>query len=468
MVLSFDNRSVDLINVYAASKLPVMVLKFLLAAGSIIFCTSSFSQSLYEFDYYFDIKRVREHYKAFLVRNEDGTGFIRVNFKDDKTGKPVIVDMLMQEHYMGDEEENDDQKTDSSILVFEGIDPRIIAGDNIGYDPDVFWFEKNEATGFYEPWAVVSEGETAKDDVEGVITNMRLLNQEDLTKELVLQYFTEQDEFYINLFAASTRNLTPVINGCKLFLIIVANTEDKSIGSTCVVDKDATYKTFNELAEFLEIGFVPKIIFGKDFSKVNVDNAINELKPSSGDIVVFYYSGHGFSNVRDSYTFPFLDLRDKTYQTFGGAYTLNMEDIYKRIRAKGARLNLVFSDCCNSDPTQTTLLSSDGATTRSSSIGWSKENCRALFMSPEPTSILMTAASKGELSAGNSTGGIFTFNFRESLEKSIGPFHFNSNWTNILTTAKTQTVYKAKHTWCTQPDNSRKVCQQNPVFKMEK
>jgi Caspase domain len=442
--------------------------RVLLVACSILFCSISYSQSLYEFDYYFDIKKVREYYKAFLVRNEDGTGFIRVSFKDDKTGKPIIVDMRMQEHYMGDESENDDRKTDSSILVFEGIDPQVIVGEkNIVYDPDVFWFEKNKETGFYEPWAVVSEGEKEKDDVEGVITKMKLLNQEDLTEDFVLQYFTKKDDFYINLFEASTRNLTPEIKGCRLFLIIVANTEDKSIGSTCMVDKDATYKTFSELSEFLEAEFVPKTIFGKEFSKVNVDNAINELKPSSNDIVVFYYSGHGFSNVKDSYTFPFLDLRDKTYQTYGGAYTLNIEDIYKRIKAKGARLNLVFSDCCNADPTQTTLMSSDGATTRSSSIGWSKENCKALFMNPKPTSILMTAASKGELSAGNSTGGIFTFNFRESLEKSIGPFYFNSNWNAILTTAKTQTVNKAKHTWCMQPDNSRQVCQQNPVFKMD-
>ncbi|MBL7745304.1 MAG: caspase family protein [Chitinophagaceae bacterium] len=446
-----------------------MSIKYLLTGLFIFFSSFSFSQpSVYEFDYYFDVDSVREHYNAFLVRNDDGTGFIRVRYIDGETGKPVIVHMQMQEHYLGDEDENDSRKTDSSILVFEGIDPKVITGGpGIQYDPDLFWFEWNKQTGYYEPWAVISEGADPKDDVEGVIADMRLLNQEDLTKERVLEYFTEKDEFYVNLFETTVRALTPEQKKSRLHLLIVANTDDISIGTTCVVDKDATYKTFSQLAEFLEIQFVPKVIFGKEFSKVNVDNAINDLRPGPGDIVVFYYSGHGFANVKDGYTFPYLDLRDKTYQTYGGAYTLNIEDIYKRIKAKGARLNLVFSDCCNADPTQTTLVSSDGASTRSSSIGWSMENCRALFMNPKPLSVLMTAASKGELSAGNSTGGIFTFNFRESLEKFIGPFYFNSSWNTILTAAKSQTISKAKRTWCRQPDNSKKVCVQNPVFKME-
>ncbi len=129
----------------------------------------------------------------------------------------------------------------------------------------------------------------------------------------------------------------------------------------------------------MQIQFVPKMIFGKEFSKINVDNAINAISPGPADIVVFYYSGHGFSNIKDKYSFPYLDLRDKSFQTYGGAYTLNIEDIYNRIRAKGARLNLVFSDCCNSDPSQSSIITSDVAGTRSSSIGWNINNCKALF-----------------------------------------------------------------------------------------
>ena len=77
----------------------------------------------------------------------------------------------------------------------------------------------------------------------------------------------------------------------------------------------------------------------------------------------------------------------------------------------------------------------------------------------------MTAASKGELSAGNSTGGIFTFNFRESLEKSVGHFANNVSWPVLLNNAEQQTVAKAQRTWC---DKERKiVCKQKPTYKLE-
>lgn len=438
-----------------------LLLCCLLFSGSCCLAQSS----IFEFDYHFDINNTREQYSAFMLRNGDGTGFMRVRFMDEKTNTPVVVDMEIQEHYMGDEDQNDSKQTDSSILVFEGIDPQVVVGDpNIKYDPDIFWFYKNKKTGYYEPEAVVSQDDNGK-DVEGIF-KMKLLNQADLTKELVSKYFTAQDGVYENIAEEATVRIPPSQKSTKLYLLLVANTDDISIGTTCVVDKDATYKTFSQLAEFMQLQFIPKLIFGKDFSKVNVDNAINALAPGPSDIVVFYYSGHGFSNNKDNYVFPYLDLRDKSFQTYGGQYTLNMEEIYKRIKAKGGRLNLIMSDCCNSDPSQTNSISSDVATTRSSSIGWNMENCRALFMRDESTSILMTAASKGQLSAGNAAGGIFTFNFRESLEKIIGPFSNNVNWEDLLNTTKKQTINKAQRTWCKQEDNTRKVCEQSPVFKL--
>ncbi|NJO25768.1 MAG: hypothetical protein HC867_08410, partial [Bacteroidia bacterium] len=210
------------------------------------------------------------------------------------------------------------------------------------------------------------------------------------------EYFTEKDEIYVNLFEeASVRAPTQQQKATRLFLVLVANTNDLSIGPTCKVDKDATYTTFSQLAEFLKIQFVPSVIEGKDFSKINVDNAINGIRPASNDIVVFYYSGHGFNDVKTNYKFPFLDLRDKTYQQFGEPYTLNIEDIFKRIKMKGARMNLVISDCCNADPSQSNIAISDGASTRTSSVGWNIGNCWSLFMNNKPGSILVTAAQKG-------------------------------------------------------------------------
>jgi hypothetical protein len=430
--------------------------------ATLILSITGDSQTIYELEYTFGEGAAKMENRAFLVRNDDGTGFIRSVYVDPTNKELHIVEMLMEEHYGADE----NGQEDTTQLVFEGKDPHLILGSN-AYPPDIFVFKLNDETGYYEPFAVLSPNDDGS-HVEGEFNNARLLEDNDLTEDFVLEFFTKEDEFYINRFATEVRTLTDAQKKTRLFLILVANTEDITIGKTCLVDKDATYKVFSQVAEFLEIQFVPTVIDGKTFSKANVEKAINGIRPSPSDIVVFYYSGHGFNYDKEGYRFPYLDLRDKSFQIFGGQYTLNIESIYQKIKAKGARMNLVLSDCCNNDPSQAANISTDAASTRTSSIGWDMDNCRNLFMNPQRISILMTAAQKGELSAGNSNdGGIFTFNFRQSLEKYLKPFTNTVTWKELADAAKKQTIVKANHTWCRMPDNTRKVCVQNPVFKIE-
>ncbi|MBI1344470.1 MAG: hypothetical protein GC171_16225 [Terrimonas sp.] len=426
------------------------------------------AQSLFELTYHFELPKGREDYRAFMLREDDGTGLVRLEYYDLDTHTRNIVEMDIEEHFGVDK----NGVEDSTILVLVGSNQQQIMG-NVMYPPDNFVLSLNPETGYYEPSIVLSIGDDEQEDI-GVLDDIRLLNQEDLTVELVSHYFTTDDEFFKQLFVNEVRGLTPQEKQTQLHLIVVANTEEKIIGNTCRIDKESVLKTYSELSEFLGIQFKPTVIADKDFSKVNVDNAINNLRPGNRDIVVFYYSGHGFNEARDGYQFPYLDLRDKSYQTYGGQYALNIEAVYQKIKAKGARLNLVLSDCCNNDPSQTNNTSTDVASTRASQIGWSLEKCKALFMSDQRQSILMTAASKGELSGGNSnSGGIFTFNFIGSLEQFIGQLPQKSHanievtWRNLVTEAQKQTINKANHTLCRQIDNSLRVCRQTPVYKFD-
>ncbi len=429
--------------------------------------TTAISQTLYEYKYYFKEGTVQDEYKAFFVRNDDGTGFVRVAFTDPVDKQYTVVEMKIQEHY--DEDKNGNP--DSSLLIVETYDPVILLGNkNNGYHPDYFCFHKSEEDGFYEPISVLSPDEQEKLH-EGIITSVRLLDSKDLNKDFVSEFFTPDEAFYTNLFDVAIRRPTnkPGKPTTKLHLLIVANTEDASIGSTCVIDKNATLKTFGEIAEYMKIPFEPTVIFGKNYNKNNVENAINALQPGKDDIVIFYYSGHGFSNLNDGNTFPYIDLRTKDFESIGGANAMNMQQIYNNIKLKGARLNIVLSDCCNADPGLTNNTSSGMASLRHSSLGWSIQNCQQLFLNQRPTSILMTAAAKGEVSAGNNAfGGFFTFNFRETLQKNLGLFGQFVTWEQLLKTAKTQTITKANNTICPNMNgNGFSACKQNPVFILE-
>ncbi len=508
---------------------------FLLIGILFLAGNSCFSQTLYEFKYFFNVMGTSNNYQAFLTRYNDGSGFLIARYGDAVSGfSNSAIRMEFEEEYGKD----GNGKTDSSLIILRAVDAKVALLEsgthNPGYDDkineylnyrgELLCFQKNKQTKFYEPISVFSPYNSSEKN--GIIKETNLLNKITLKESLIRQYFSSSDPFY--QFIIQERNkITPVLNtgnpkgnspkgsgkdqanstididfpkgtGAgspkdpkitipgtikpataktislktgikpKLFLVIVANTNDISIGNSCLVDKNATYKTFQQIAEYLKIKLVPKLIFGKTYNKKNVNLALKSIVPSVNDIIVFYYTGHGFNKTEDDKSFPNLDLRAKSFQPYGGANALNIEDVFEQIKKKGARLNLVFSDCCNSDPGQASNTITDIATTRGASLGWKMENCEALFMRAEKQSLLMTAAAKGELSAGNTNiGGIFTFNFRESLEKYMGPFYQDITWEDVMAGVKKQTISKASRTLCPQTDNTYKPCAQTPVFKTE-
>ncbi|MEP6466887.1 MAG: caspase family protein [Parafilimonas sp.] len=438
--------------------------KLLLLIPAFFCCNFLHAQTLYNLKYTFKGEDGDENYNALMVRYDDGTGFIRVSYADAKTGEKYLVDMDMEEQYDTDEKTG---KTDSSFLYFTGIDPAVISGDTTeGYDPDTYVFKKEDNSPYYDPLEVQSTDENGN-ITEGNFTDVNLIEKDELTEEFVSQFFFKDEDFYKSLFETTTRQLTSNDKETQLHLIIVANTNDPDIGSTCALDKDRTLKTFSDLSEFMGIHFDSKVISGDDYNIKNVQDAVNNLNPSSRDIVVFYYSGHGYSKP-DNKQYPYLELRSKSFQSLDDN-SMNIQDIYNQIVQKHANVSLVFSDCCNTLPETEPAISGEVALTRSSSLGWNLNNCLQLFLPPAPVAVLMTAAAKGEMSAGNNSyGGFFTYNFRSALVNYLSPVFSISgvSWPKLIDEATTQTVKKASKTWCNLPDGTRAVCVQHPMYKM--
>ncbi|MDB5201295.1 MAG: caspase family protein [Ferruginibacter sp.] len=421
------------------------------------------AQSIYSFEYRFTNIEDTSLYHVFLVREEDGTGFYRVRFFDPETRKDMLIDMDMEQHYYTDKE----GRTDETKIYFKGSNPEILIGDkDYVYYPERFWFRLDTRTGLYEPWAVTSPDEQGL--AQGKFIHApELLDQQDLTERYVGQFFLKDEEFYQSLFATTQRSLTPAQKQARLHLVIVANTEDEVIGSTCMLDKDRTLKTFKDLSEFLGIGFEQQTIFGSNYSKQNVEKAVAAIQPSQKDIVVFYYSGHGFKDTKQNRDFPNMALSNKGYED-AMLNSWNIEDVYNLIRQKGARFNLVISDCCNNSPQDNAAITCDVPRTRTSPLGWSLENCKALFMGEKPMSILTTAAQRGEQSTGNMTfGGYFTNQFRTNLINYFGFFHKFPTWDAILTEATKATTEQAELSQCSQRGEVQKTYKQHPLYRIQ-
>ena len=446
-----------------------MKIRSLFITLCLFFGSSVYAQSFYEMVFHFGGTKPDEisYIKAFYLLNDDGTGDMRISFTGATAAESFIIECALKQGFGQDNKKN----TDYSKMYYWGKEFLYVDREEktAAFPSISFWFQYNKEYDVYDPWAVMTKDENGK-TLQGVIDDIRLLEDKDFTRELVLTYFTKGEGIYENLFTTNNTRapLTNDQKSSRMFLLTVADTEDGTIGPDCDMDRKKQQEYFKKIADKLGIQIITTELTGKDLSKTNVLKKIAEIQPTRNDIVIFHYSGHGYSK-EDNRQYPYLDLRyDKDIPVQNGD-ELNMEEIYAMITNKPGRLNLVISDCCNWHLDVTSIKSQNIATPRPSSVGLSLDNMKALFMSPNRTSIMITAAAKGQVSAGNAiNGGIFTTQFRESLQKFMSITNENITWDQITQNTKTQTDYIAGLTLCPKPENPSQYsnCKQTPVFKM--
>ena len=289
----------------------------------------------------------------------------------------------------------------------------------------------------------------------------------DLQKKFLLQFYSEDEDFFKAIFQPATRGLSAVEKNTRLHLFIVANTKEKIIGGSCALDKERTLQTFTDLSQYLGIRLLVDTVTGTKYNKKNVEEGLKKLKPSPNDIVVFYYSGHGYRRVGGKSRFPFIDLRAKPSDDHV-QQSLGMEDIFTNIKKKGARINLILSDCCNNDVAATNIVGSKPMKTKASGLPWSEENIRELFLNKTPISVLATSADEGQKASGNDKfGGFFSYFFKTSMESYCSKLKTHPSWDVVLQTTKMQTIQKATHTYCEKPYVAANICRQSPYYKIE-
>ncbi|MEO6313514.1 MAG: caspase family protein [Chitinophagaceae bacterium] len=433
---------------------------------SVCLANAALCQSVYHFKYNFHQPEDSIGYDAFFVRYDDGSGLLRVRYLLPATGEIVLVEADVEESYPGDTLAAGNS---NGPLVLRTINPRFIIGNNsIRFNPPFFQFAYNAASGFHEPAGVTAVEKTVAMSPSTSFT-AELLTNGGLNKTLVSAFFSEDEDFYTNLFRPGTKGLTATEKNTRLYLLIVADTLDKEIGAACKLDIARTLQTFKGLTDTLGIKFLAKTIAGTDYSKKNVELAIsNFLKPAPSDIVIFYYSGHGFRKQEENRRFPYIKLKtNHTSKQDVYANSINIEDVFASIVKKPSRLNLVLSDCCNSDIEITNSTGSKPGKTKGSGVKWNEDNYRSLFLNKTRMSVLATAADNGQRACSkNDFGSFFSFFLTTSMENYCSNLKSKVNWDLVLQDTKTQTIYKAKHTYCDKPYIPENICNQYPYYKI--
>jgi Caspase domain len=387
-------------------------IKLFVLTAALLFSIRGFSISIYEISYEFKKLTDFPRYTAMLVRYGNGTGFMRVRYSNKNYTETYVVDMEFDEV----EGRSKIDGLPHLTLQFKGKNPRYIINSsgkktNEAYNPDVLWFKKRADDKNFTPWGVTSLNTDGTYE-QGKILSIKVMNTADLTKAYVKQYFLVNESFYTNLFSPVENikppsvkpivppgnntipgNTTTTTTPAKIHFILVANTEDPRIGSSVKKDVTNIYSEMKDVSTFLNLPLDYVEISGAKFGKASVEAAINNLKPGADDIVVFYYSGHGYSNDQQtSQLYPQFDLRQSRFEDITVA-TLNVSDVYNKIKAKNARLNLIISDCCNSSLGTLKPEGKNFALTAKSLLSWDKSFCYNLFLQSKG-SILATAAKK--------------------------------------------------------------------------
>lgn len=385
---------------------------------------------------------------SFLTLQTDGTAKARIRSADNS-----LVEQPMTDSVLADQNISGDLK----YLVPSG-DPTIYsAGAAEGYRLRFIFKRQADSTdSYYVPLKAEYQDKDQKWQEASIATSQEktytdLLKQRDFVKI----FFNEDDDFYKYLFNERNRAL----NGTrkeKLFLITIANTNDDKIGITSKKDFNDITTTFTTLAANLGLKIFSTKIEGNDFNKKNVDLAIENLKkqkPSPIDMVIFYYSGHGFRYSNDTSSYPRMSLRTNPNQDLD-KNNLSVEDVYKQILKLGARVNIVLADCCNQDIGANSPIGRDVLKTRTGGYNTTAQslnmdNCNALFFSKQPVSIIATSAEKNQLATGNpALGGFFTYYFKGLLEKSLYSYDKSNSWLRLLLDAKEKARWQALSAVC--------------------
>ncbi|MBK8494789.1 MAG: caspase family protein [Chitinophagaceae bacterium] len=417
------------------------------------------AQSLYQVSFTYPAANDSNAFTAFLVNYDDGKGLVRLKYRASPANENTLVEMEFIEEYA----DITSSCYQDDLVFYKLQKPKYIDGNETGSRlPDYFLFKKDPLSGLFEPYGVSSTNETCK-TAAIVFNSVRYPEQKDLTAEYVLEYFKKSDRFYTNLFETRTRALTVSEKNIKLHLLVVANITDTVIGPAGRSDMNNAITFFRKISGFLGIQFVlSDTITGNNYSKEYVEKSLRALKPEPNDIVVFYYTGHGFRKPRDNRKPPYIDLR-VDYKKSYMENSLSMDDIFTIIKSKAARLNLVLSDCCNALVTSTNPLADPPAAKKGFGMSWSTQNCRDLFLNATPTSILATAAEPGQLATSNKKfGGFFSYFFRSSVESHFSFFKNKVRWEDVFEETKKQTKYKADHTYCSKPYVPANICNQYP------
>lgn len=212
--------------------------------------------------------------------------------------------------------------------------------------------------------------------------------------------------------------------------IIATDTNDVNIGESVKVDLNQMTALTKTISERTGLRLNQQVVTGQALSHKSVTEILTNLSVTTNDVVMFYYSGHGF-NKGSSSRWPSLKV-DRAL-----AQSLDLDAVVTTLNAKHPRFFIAMADACNNYIGTRSL----DKGVKIEDLPETPDNYRRLFLNYRGH-IIASAASPTQLAFGNSNGGLFTTAFLKSLTE-----HLASNdpdWHNIMKDAEQPIEYDSE------------------------
>jgi hypothetical protein len=196
-----------------------------------------------------------------------------------------------------------------------------------------------------------------------------------------------------------------------LHVFLMCDTVSSNIKKASFADLKNMKRATSLIARRLKIKKKTIVLKGKKMTSGPLKKWVSSPLFSSKDIVIFYYSGHGFHEQKVQTPWPSFILgncsRNRT--------AFNGEKIYQQLKRRAPRLLIILFDCCNHEMTKNIL---PFAKRPLVSLHKPLPGLNTLFEQAKGT-ITISASSPGEYSialvGGRNIGSLFTSQFLFSL-----------------------------------------------------
>ncbi len=335
---------------------------------------------------------------------------------------------------------NFDKEDGLNYMIFYPMPPE--DKQDASYPYFVWTWTKKDASDQTESPYVVFDTEEIGDDMDFAET-FKEIELSSMDEEYIKQFYDEDEEMYdiileaCNLVKQQNEEQETAVStnpSVTMHFIMVAATKDKTIGPSVKTDLNLAEPEFKRFAEQLKINYREYIVADNDFNKANVLKAIKSIKASPNDIIVFFYSGHGFRFDDDTDEYPNMSLHYKGEMTKNDY--LGVSETYNMLTAKKARLTIVLSDCCNSYYGATRQEVDSSALVSRGLSNYNLTKLEKLFIKDSGT-IKITAAKAGQYALCDSKGGFLLTSFLNNIHSMVSAVSTQEpSWQTITDNAR--------------------------------